>query len=516
MATSSQTGADLPLLLGVDLGTGSIRAAIFDRRGRTVSRAGRPTPVDRPRQDWAEFRPEALWRVLTEVIAEAVAACPQSSSIVAMAVASVGESMFPVGEDGRELAPAIAWFDGRTREQLARLEGAIGRERLFSITGLTPDMSLSACKLLWMRDHDPARFERAVTWLCVADWVAWRLTGRMATDPSLASRTLLFDIARRDWSDELLAAVGLDRTRLPAVRPNGHALGPVKPDLADRLGLPRGTIVAVGGHDHVVGGLAAGAFEADSLLDSLGTAEALVLMRDAPALDGALATRGYAQGSIDPGTSRIYVLGGLHTAGAAIEWARTSLLGGIDHAGFVELARNAPAGSRGLLFVPHLHSSTMPQPDPDARGAFLGLSGSTRRAEIARAVHEGLAFEARAVLEGMRDGADAAKGLRISAIGGGVRNALLMRVKASVYGRPVRAAVLEDATALGAAILAGLGAGAYSDIEEAAATVEITWREVEPETEWQATYERLYEEVYRKAYDSLRPLNHALRQLGPS
>lgn len=493
-----------------------MRAIVFDRRGRPLSRARRPTPIERPRKGWSEFPAEDLWRAVEESIAEASAGSPQPSAIAGLAVASVGESCFPVDENGAEIASAIAWFDERTHAQLAWLEETVGRERLTAITGLAPDISFAACKILWMRDHAPALFEKARMWLGVADWVAWRLTGVAATDPTLASRTLLFDIARHDWSDEILARLELDRQNLPTIQRNGTPLGCVRSETAARLGLPATVIVAVGGHDHVIGALAAGAFVPGALLDSLGTAEALIAVRDEADLGGGLAAMGYAQGLIEAGERRIYVLGGLSTAGAALEWARASLLDGMSHRTMIELAGAAQAGSGGLLFVPHLHSSTMPNPDVNARGAIIGLSRDTGRSEIARAVHEGLALEARAVLDGMGEGGSTAQRPAITAIGGGVRNDLLMRIKASVYGRPIRTAVLEDATALGAAMLGGLGAGVYSDQAEATQCVEIDWREVLPEPAWQDAYDRLYKGVYRHAYDALRPLNHRLRSLEQS
>ena len=276
--------------------------------------------------------------------------------------------------------------------------------------------------------------------------------------------------------------------------------------------MPATTVIGVGGHDHVLGALAAGATEPGILIDSMGTAEALFLTADAPVFDPRFFERGYPQGAVDAGAPLVYILGGVYAAGGSVEWARNNLLGGCTSARLVDLARSAEPGAGGLVFVPHLRYSAMPNPDLAARGALIGLQAETGPSDIARAVLEGVALEVCVVLDGLSDIPGVPKPHRIRAIGGGVRNDLLLEIKAACFGQPIEAVEMPEATSLGAALMAGLAAGVYQDHAQALASLDLRWREIEVDAQLADHYGSLLADTYRAIYPALRPINHSLRR----
>jgi xylulokinase len=260
-----------------------------------------------------------------------------------------------------------------------------------------------------------------------------------------------------------------------------------------------------------MGSIAAGGGTPGVAIESIGTAETLLLTAEAPVLDARFFERGYAQGAVDPGRPLVYVLGAAYTAGGAMEWARRTMFGEADNAALIELAETAAAGAGGVFFVPHLRNSAMPNPDAAARAAFLNISADTTQADLARAVYEGVAFEVHNVIQGLADipGVPAIEEIR--AIGGGVRNDLLLRIKASCHARPIRAAEMAEASALGAALMGGVAAGAFADAMEAARAVapDMGWRTVEPVPAWTELYEARFRETYAHAFGALRALRTA-------
>lgn len=353
--------------------------------------------------------------------------------------------------------------------------------------------------------------------LNVAHYLAWRLSGVPGADLSLASRTLALDLGRRVWAEDLIREVGLDPATFPPIRPWGTRLGRVTAQAAAATGLPAGCAVAVAGHDHIVGALAAGALVPGVLLDSLGTAEALTLALARPSAAPELCQRGYSQGVVEVAgqTPVHYVFGGFPTSGACIEWFRGLFAAEEPHGRLIADAEAVPPGCEGTTFVPDLRGRVSPVPDPDARGAWFGLSADATRATLYRAILEGLAFEARQTVDDLIGLPDMPAIRTIRAIGGNTRNPLLLRIKASVYPRPIVAAEMAEATALGAALLAGLAAEVFSDLAAALAGIDPGARTVEPDPAWAERYDVHYRAVYRPAYAALAPLHRAARHLAP-
>jgi xylulokinase len=316
-----------------------------------------------------------------------------------------------------------------------------------------------------------------------------------------------FDIRKREWNDEMLDAAGINREIFAEAVPSGASIGRVTAEAARLTGLPEGATVAAGGQDHVCGAFAAGVTRPGTVLDSLGTAEAIFVAVDQPLSDPNLGRQGYSQGA-HVAAGHYYVYGGVYTSGASINWWKDIL--GEDHDAMIAEAAAAPTGSLGVGFLPHLRMGNPPHMDARSRGSFVGLTTDVQRGTLTRAVFEGLAYEAKATLEPLLKFASLDSIGDITMIGGGTRNELLTRIKASVYDARINLVDLEEATSLGAAILGGLGAGVYRDVTEALQTIQSTSRVVEPTRADVPIYESYYRDVYLKLYDALRDLNHTI------
>jgi len=508
---------DGTLLVGLDVGTQSIRALLIDARGgRAIARAARPTPTLHPVPGWAEYAPEALWRGVMEVLTEIAAVVPSGAEIAGIACASMGEAAVLLDGAGAPLGNAIAWFDRRTETVARDLDRRIGRERLFAITGLALDPTFTLCKLLWLRAHAPEQFGAARRVLNIADWVAWRLSGEMATDLSLASRTLCLDLHARGWSAEIFASTELDMSLLPPIVRSGASLGRVRGEILAATGLRGRPVVGVGGHDHICGGFAAGAARPGTLLDSLGTAEAIFLTLPQAVRGAVPLARGYVQGAMAVDEPLAYLGGGIYSSGGAVEWLRGLLGVTPTHTELIEAASGVAPGAGGVMFLPHLAYAAPPHIDTAARGAFVGLTAGTERTALFRAVLEGLALEARQLVEGMAALPGVPPPAEIRVVGGSTRNTLLLGIKAAAYGRPIAVIDEPEMTATGAALLGGIAAGIWPSLDAALADAAPAARIVEPDPAWRDAYATLYDRAYRGLYPALAPINHALADVPPS
>jgi xylulokinase len=512
------TSLNGPLLLGIDAGTSRVRALVFTPDGRVLSEGSRAPPTRRPKPRWAEHDADEIWQAFVTAVRDALAPIDRPERIRGLAISSVGEAFVPLDASGSPTYPVIAWYDHRTATELERLFQAIDRDALFAVTGLAADPTFSLLKLLWMKANASDALARTTKILHITHYLAWRLTGVATADLSQASRTLAIDLHRHVWAEDLIRDVGLDPALFAELRPLGEALGKVKPEIADLIGLAPDCVVGVGGHDHILGALSAEAFGLGTMLNSLGTAEAVTLAMHASSRDPELGRLGFNQGVVGiDGRTIPYVFGGFQTAGASIEWFRALFRTGdgaeISHEMLIQEAGAAPPGSLGAIFIPDLRGRLLPVPDPHSRGAWFGLTADHDHASLYRALLEGLAFEARQSIDALHGIAEVPDIESIRAIGGNTQNGLLMRIKASVYQQPITATVMPEATSLGAALLGGIAAGLWPTLDEAVQGLSVTYDRVEPVDEWANLYEQLYQDVYRKAYSALRPLNHALRDI---
>ena len=496
------------LILGIDLGTTSTKAVAYDVRGHMAATASIPTVTHYPRPLWAYFEPEELWNAAVSAVRAVVDQVGDPARIKSVAVASFAEAGVPVDANGHATYNVIAWFDRRTIPQADWLLESVGEQRLFERSGLALQPIFTLCKLLWLKENEPDAWARTRGWLMADSYIAWRLGGAPASDYSQAARTLAFDLQHLKWDTDLVEQVGIDPSLLSPVMAAGTAIGTVDSAGATATGLVKGTVIGVGGHDHVCGAFAAGVTQHGAVLDSMGTAEALFVALDAPIWDPELGRGGYTQGA-HVAAGKYYGFGGLYTSGASVDWIRT-ITGREDRMALSGAASKIPPGSNGATFMPHLRLSSPPNIDSRSRAAFLGLTTDIDQASLVRAVYEGIAYEARASIEPLVQFAGSDSLPDITVIGGSARNELLLQIKASVTNRPHHVMAIHEATALGGALLGGLAAGIYRDAEDVRSTIELVSTTIEPVPQDAAFYEAFYQSVYKQLYAALKPLNHAI------
>jgi len=459
-------------VLALDQGTTSSRALVFDADGRVAALAQQEFRQIFPQPGWVEHDPEEIWTSQLAVAREALAALPPGAEVAALGLTNQRETTLVwERETGRPVGPAIVWQDRRTADRCAELRGRGLEARIRATTGLVLDPYFSGTKLAWILDRVPGVRARAeageLAFGTVDSWLIWRLTGGAvhATDPSNASRTLLFDLAAGDWSEELLTLFGVPRAMLPAIVPSSGVLGETAPGLFPQplpiAGVAGDQQAALFGQVCVRPGMAKCTYGTGSFL-LLNTGD-----RPTPSAHGLLTTAAWRIGARTD-----YALeGSVFIAGALVQWLRDGL-GLIGSAAEVEtLAASAP-DSGGVVLVPAFAGLGAPHWDAQARGTILGLTRGTTGAHLARAALEAIAFQAVEVLQAMEADSGITLGeLRVD--GGAAANNLLMQIQADLLGVPVVRPRMLETTALGAAYLAGLAVGVWRDTDEIAAHSEV-------------------------------------------
>ena len=499
-------------LIGLDIGTTGCRAAIFDETGTLLTRAGREYAVDIPQPTWAEQDAEKVWRLAQEALREAIATAA-IRTITAIGLSVQGEAVMPVDEEGQALRPAILGMDTRTDGQNAWLKERFGAKPLFERTGMPIHTVNTLPKLLWLKQYEPDLWARARRFLLYEDFLIQKMTGRAAISRCLASRTQLYDIPDDRWSSEILEALELDPERLATVKPSGVAVGPMRSGLVESLGLTRAPLVVTGGHDQACGALGVGLTRSGLAMDSTGTAEVVEVALDRPALNETL-----YQGDISvyahtvPGLYLAMTLN--HSGGLVLRWFRDTLCqeemrkaqaSGRD--AYDLLLQDASSEPTPLLLLPDFAGSGTPRFDTASKGAILGLTFATKKADLAKAILEGLTFELRLNLDLLRDGGVSIDELR--AIGGGARSELWLQLKADITGLPVVAPRITEAASWGAAMLAGVGAGQFASAAEAAEETVHLDRRFEPAPKRVERYEERFA-LYRELYPTLKGIHHRM------
>ena len=506
-------------LAGIDLGSTSLKCAIYDLAGNLVASGTRPTERHHPNPqhpEWTVWLPEQIWGGTAAAMKEAIAQLDSPQDVQAVAVTGMGMDGLPVDEQGNWLYPFISWHDPRTEPQLHWWERQIGAQKTFSIGGNTLWPFSTALRLLWMAEHEPHILERTVKWLLIEDFLNFMLCGVMATDYTMASCTLLFDQCKRDWSDDILNRSGIDRGLLCDAYPSATVLGEVTAVAAAATGLPAGTPVVLGGHDYLCGALPVGAFAPGVVLDVTGTWEIVLAAIPEPILTP------YAQKlgvTVEAHVARdTFAVWGGAVASDMLEWyrqeygfearQRAATEGGVDWDYLMAEAAASPPGSRGAMFLPHMSAAGCPVVDARALGAFFGLSSFSQRGDILRAIIEGLDYQVLDIVTALKTGLGINPD-RLVAIGGATRNHFWMQNKADVVGLPIDVPEVEEATLLGAAILAGMGIGLYKDEQEAFESVYKPGKTYEPDSQLMPKYAEWYK-IYQQLYPASSSISHAL------
>jgi len=457
-------------LVGLDVGTTGVKALAVSTSGEPVALAEEEYPLSTPQPGWAEQDPED-WRLAAERALERLGVEP----------AEIGYSgqmhgLVCLDERDRVIRPAILWNDQRTAAECEEIEERVGRERLIQLTGNRALTGFTAPKLLWLRRHEPEAYGRIRRILLPKDYVRLRLTGEHAIDAADASGTLLFDVANRRWSDEVLDALELPGEWLPPVYESTEIAG-----AGDQQAAALGVGIDRPGPVSVVLGTSGVVFA--------------VLPEYAAEPQGRVHVFCHAV----PGAWE--AMGVMLSAAGSLRWFRDALAPGVSYSDLVAEAETAPAGSDGLTFLPYLQGERTPHADPSARAMFEGLSLRHDRGGLVRSVLEGVAYGLRDSLELLRSLGVAADVGRVS--GGGARSRLWLRIVASVLGLPLQLTAVEEGSAYGAALLAGVRAGVFEDVHDAVAACVRVRETVEPDPEWQAVYEYGYRR-FRALYPAVR------------
>ena len=487
-------------VIGIDLGTQSLKGLLLDPAGDLVGEAARAYDMRCPQPAWAEQDPADWWAALRGVVAELmVAGGLAPGDVAALAFASQVDGVVAIDAHGQVVHPAIIWLDRRAEVEAAAFGRQVGSGLLFERSGLNLDSSHVAPKILWLRAHAPAAFARTVTFHLPGSWAVNRLTGSSVVDRSNASSTLLYDVRARDWSDELLGAAGLDRAVLPAVTVSTSIAGTLTAEAAAELGLTTACLVAAGAGDEHAACLGAGVLQAGPVCDIAGTAEPVAVASDRPIFDqlGLVETHAHA----DPRTWLIENPG--FVSGGSVRWFLDTI-GRMPVEEMLVRAAEIPPGTEGLAFLPALSGAMTPRWNGRARGVYHGLSLAHGLGHLGRAVFEGCAFGLRDIVDrfaelGLGEG-------EIRVVGGGSKSGFLLQMKADVTGRPIRRVVHPESTALGAVMIAAVAAGTFTTLDEAAgALVRLADEVYEPDRGTRAAYADAYG-TYRALYDAVEPL----------
>lgn len=497
-------------LLGIDAGSTNYKAVACDAAGRFLASARRPANTNYLENGRAETSPELIWEGVAACIREVTAALP-GQRCEGVAAASTGEDVLLDGA-AHAVHPAIRWFDTRT-DAIASAWEPFGRERVYRITGINPNPVASITKMQWIKRYVPEAWRRARLWIPIAGFLSLKLTGVARAPWTNACRSMAFDLQRRDWSEEILKEAGIEREMLAEpIRP-GAQIGTVTAAAAHETGLPEGTPVFAGGVDYACGTFATGIIRPGQMLDSTGTSEQLLAILDAPESSLACMEKNFTSVAYVVNDA-YYIMGMIVASGGIFEWFKNTFACDSFDA-LVEEARREPLGAHGCMMLPYFSGRHTMGSDPAARGAFVGLTRTATRGTFVRAILEGLCYEMHSLVQAMQ----ALSGQRvesIDAIGGAAKSDFWMQMKADVTGIPVRSKDVPEAAALGAAMLAGLGAGVYADPEDAVRRVRFAEKEYVPDAARHAQYMEIYETLNRALYPALRDFHAAVTRMQDS
>ncbi|MDQ2943926.1 MAG: xylulokinase [Candidatus Dormibacteraeota bacterium] len=472
-------------LVGVDVGTTGVKTIAISPEGEVVARAERGYPLSTPRQGWSEQDPEDWWRATEETL-EVIAAAGVRD-VRGVGLSGQMHGLVCLDAHDKVLRPAMLWNDQRTGHECAEIEARIGVERLIQLTGNRALTGFTAPKLVWLRHNEPDLYSRIAHVLLPKDYVRFRLTGELVTDVADASGTLLFDVARRHWSEEVTEALEMPMSWLPRVLES--------PDVGGKTA--QGVPVAAGAGDQAAAALGVGVDRPGPLSVVLGTSG--VVFAALPAFAAEQQARVHVFCHAVPGAW--HAMGVMLSAAGSLQWFRDALAPGVPFAELDAQAALWPPGSEGLYFLPYLAGERTPHADPDARGAFVGLSLRHDRGALSRAVMEGVAY-------GLRDSLGllmqlGVKAERGRASGGGTRSRLWLRIVASCLGLPLELTAVEEGSAYGAALLGGVAGGVFTDVHQAVAACVRVRDVVEPDPDWHEVYADWYQR-FRELYPALK------------
>ena len=485
------------LYIGIDLGTSAVKLLLMDQEGRIQNELSREYPLEFPRPGWSQQDPEDWKKAVLEGI-PALLAGFDSAQVAGIGAGGQMHGLVVLDENDRVIRPAILWNDGRTAREVDYLNREIGREKLSAWTANIAFAGFTAPKLLWLRENEPENFKRIRKIMLPKDYINYVLTGVHCTDYSDASGMLLLDVARKRWSREMLDICGVAEDQMPRLYESYEAVGTLRPEIAGALGLPETVVVCAGAGDNAAAAVGTGTVGEGACNISLGTSGTLFISSGRFGVDPHNALHAFAHAD-----GHYHLMGCMLSAASCNKWWMDDILGSRDYAGAQAAITDDKLGRNHVYFLPYLMGERSPINDTNARGAFVGMTMDTGRADLTQAVLEGVAFAIRDSFEVARSlGLD----IRRSMIcGGGAKSPLWKKIMANVLNVELTTPASEQGPGMGGAMLAMVACGAYPSVEAVCAKLVRTSETVRPDPEIAERYEARYRQ-FARIYPALKPV----------
>ncbi len=499
-------------LLGLDIGTTGTKAIVFNLEGDIISQAYREYPLIYPQPGWIELDSVMVWEKVKEAIREAAAGV-DTDPIRALSVSTQGEAFVPISKNGEILDNSIVTFDNRATKIAERLGEKLDKMRIFEITGMPLSGVHTLNKVIWLRENKPEVYNNTWKFLCYEDFAFYKMGLAPAIDYSLAARTMAFDVRKKEWSPEMLKIAEVDVSLFPEAKPSGEVVGKLSDSVAYELGLPKGVRAVTGGHDQPCGALGSGVIEESVAMDAMGTVDCITAALNKPVFSKEMLKNNHA---CYPHVVRdMYItLVFNFTGGSLLRWFRDTLAyEEVEEAKrtgkdvYDIITGKIKDGPSNLYILPHFTMTGTPYMDPDSKGAIMGLTLASDKADIIKAILEGITYEMKLNLEYLEQGGVKVEQLR--AIGGGARSEKWLQLKADMFGRPIVSLNISEAACLGTVLLAGTAIGEYSSVSEAVDQVVKIKEIFEPDPEKKRIYDEKFR-IYAEIYPTIKDLNHSI------
>lgn len=483
--------------IGIDIGTTNTKLCLFEMPGfNCIYKYSFKTPINVENQN-SDFDINSIWVSIKKGLKAISNKVSDTKQIKNISIASVGEAGVLVNKSGEILGPAITWYDKRTEKQLQHIHSKISREEIYKITGLPSHTNYSINKILWIRDNFNKVIDNEYKWLCMAEYFGYKFTGSMYSEFSLASRTMALDLKKRGWSTDLLGKLDVGSSLFPDIIVSGMEIGYITRGTAYETGLSTDTSVSIAGHDHMCGSIAAGITSENTVLDSTGTTEGILLLQKNPSLNFDFYNAAISNG-IHVLENYYTLFASLPSAGYSIEWFIRNFIGdNLTFDGVMKELLTHCIKESNLIFIPHLRGSGPPNRSILSKGLFYGLTESNTKYDLLKAVFEGLCFELKNLLDTVENliGKDYST---IKVIGSACRNPYWLQLKADILNKNVVACEIDEAVAKGAAMLAAYRMGEISSIDNVDMTC--STKTFIPDPNKSKKYKEVFESLYMPLY----------------
>lgn len=494
-------------LLGLDIGTSGVKAILISVNGKIITTKTCNYPLSTPNAGWAEQNPEDWWEATKEVIRNVLADSGiDASGIKGISLSGQMHSSVFLNDKMEIIRPAILWSDTRTSSQCKEIyERTGGLANLINYVSNPALEGFTAPKILWLKQNEPANYQKVNLVLLPKDYIRYKLTGKVNTEVSDGAGTLMLNVEKKDWSEEVLKKLDINSDILPPVLDSIDIAGKIKSSVAEETGLKAGTPVAAGGADNACGAVGSGIVKEGRVMVSIGSSGVVLAQTNTPDAD----KKGRIHLFNHSRPDSWYMMGVMLSAGMAYSWLQEKMYGDtLSYEKLDQLADAVSPASEGLIFLPYLYGERTPHADADARGVFFGISGKHKQGHFIRSVMEGVTFGLRDSLELIKE-----KGIEIEdvrAIGGGAKSKIWQQILADIFGEEISLLNVEEGPAFGAALIAGVGVGVYDSFEEAEENIIEVTKKIAPNSENVKVYNEyygLYQDLYQSLKDDYKKLS---------